>query len=41
MLLPTDVSTLLSLLQVKKIEVVSVRATNKKDHYELLVRVKP
>jgi hypothetical protein len=41
MLLPTNTETLLALLQQRKIELLSIKATREKDKYEILVKVKP
>lgn len=41
MLLPTNAKTLLELLTRGKVEFLAMKATAKKDEFELLVRVKP
>jgi hypothetical protein len=41
MLLPTTIKSILELIQKNKIEILSMKATNARDQFEILVRVKP
>jgi len=41
MLLPTNSKTMLDLLTRGKVEILSMKATTRKDEFELTVKVKP
>ena len=41
MLLPTNLKTILELIQRNRLEILSMKATREKDKFELLVKVKP